>query len=188
MGNRRAWRCRTDGRRVEERGIADVQLVGASGVNPSARATRQAPPPSAWRWFRRSMTPRLHDSRRRACRRCRDSFTRLAARYLGQPGSTGAAWIRRGPSTGNRDVATADLRFRRNEQIRLEIPTAAAAGGRRACWIAAASHSCRSAAALRDDSGSGGRPPSLRWRPRPGDYVIEISEGERRTLAAWVVQ
>src|SRR5438132_1095306 len=39
------------------------------------------------------------------------------------PRATGAIWIRRGQSTGNRDVATADLRFRRSEQVRVEIPT-----------------------------------------------------------------
>jgi len=39
------------------------------------------------------------------------------------PDSTGALFVRRGQSTGNRDVPTADLRFRRIEQIRVEIPT-----------------------------------------------------------------
>ena len=39
------------------------------------------------------------------------------------PGSIGALFIRRGPATGNKEVPTADLRFRRNEQIRVEIPT-----------------------------------------------------------------
>src|SRR5439155_4224420 len=43
------------------------------------------------------------------------------------PGSVGALLARRGPSTINRDVPTADLRFRRNEQIRIELPTAQSA-------------------------------------------------------------
>src|SRR5205814_5498168 len=34
------------------------------------------------------------------------------------PEAMGALFVRRGASTGNRDVPTADLRFRRNEQIR----------------------------------------------------------------------
>src|SRR5206468_534915 len=43
------------------------------------------------------------------------------------PSSTGALFVRRGVSTGNRDVPTADLRFRRSEQIRVEIPAASGA-------------------------------------------------------------
>ncbi len=39
------------------------------------------------------------------------------------PEATGALFVRRGASTGNREVPTADLRFRRSEQIRVEIPT-----------------------------------------------------------------
>ena len=39
------------------------------------------------------------------------------------PVSVGALLSRRGPSTINRDVPTADLRFRRTEQIRIELPT-----------------------------------------------------------------
>ena len=40
--------------------------------------------------------------------------------------SFGALFVRRGQSTGNKDVPTADLRFRRNEQVRVEIPTSSA--------------------------------------------------------------
>jgi hypothetical protein len=40
------------------------------------------------------------------------------------PEAVGALFVRRGASTGNKDVPTADLRFRRNEQVRVEIPTA----------------------------------------------------------------
>ena len=51
------------------------------------------------------------------------------------PGSTGALFVRRGPATGNRELPTADLRFRRSEQVRVEIPGEAqgsAAGGNQA--------------------------------------------------------
>ena len=40
--------------------------------------------------------------------------------------ASGAVFIRRGPSTGNKDMPTADLRFRRSERIRVEVPSAAA--------------------------------------------------------------
>ncbi len=39
------------------------------------------------------------------------------------PEAIGALFVRRGASTGNKEVPTADLRFRRNEQVRVEIPT-----------------------------------------------------------------
>src|SRR5204862_3862301 len=38
--------------------------------------------------------------------------------------ASGAVFIRRGPATGNREMPTADLRFRRSEQLRVEIPAA----------------------------------------------------------------
>jgi VWFA-related protein len=39
------------------------------------------------------------------------------------PDATGGLFVRRGPATGNRETPTADLRFRRNEQLRVELPT-----------------------------------------------------------------
>ena len=38
------------------------------------------------------------------------------------PGGTGAVYYKRGQSTGNREVATADLRFRRSDRLRIELP------------------------------------------------------------------
>jgi hypothetical protein len=46
----------------------------------------------------------------------------LPVAVLASGSSSGAVVSRRGPSTANRDVPTADLRFRRNEQLRVEIP------------------------------------------------------------------
>jgi len=38
------------------------------------------------------------------------------------PGALGAIYIRRGPSSGNKEVVTADLRYRRSDRIRVEVP------------------------------------------------------------------
>jgi hypothetical protein len=38
------------------------------------------------------------------------------------PEGSGALYFRRGQTTGNREVATADLRFRRSDQLRIELP------------------------------------------------------------------
>src|SRR5204862_8126277 len=37
--------------------------------------------------------------------------------------ASGAVFIRRGPSTGNKEMPTADLRFRRSERLRVEVPS-----------------------------------------------------------------
>jgi VWFA-related protein len=42
------------------------------------------------------------------------------------PAPTGAMFLRRGPTTGNRDTPTADLRFRRTEHLAVEVPAPSA--------------------------------------------------------------
>jgi len=104
------------------------------------------------------------------------------------PGSAGALFVRRGPTTGNKEVPTADLRFRRSESIRLEIPTTAeAAGGARLLDRTGKPLAVPVAAAVRDDAdGSRWLTAQLALAPlAPGDYVIEIANGERRMLSAF---
>ena len=98
------------------------------------------------------------------------------------PDSMGALFIRRGPTSANREVPTADLRFRRNEQVRVEIPTATSdpvmarlldrTGKQLAVPVTAA---------VRDDSdGSRWHTAQLALAPlAPGDYAIEITTGSR---------
>jgi VWFA-related protein len=104
--------------------------------------------------------------------------------------SFGALFLRRGQSTGNRDVPTADLRFRRTEQIRVEIPTVSSdAPSARLLDRAGKPLAVPVAAAMRDDNdGSRWCTAQLALTPlAPGDYVIELSEGIKRTLAAFRV-
>jgi hypothetical protein len=104
------------------------------------------------------------------------------------PGAAGALFIRRGPSTANKEVPTADLRFRRSESIRLEIPTTAgAAGAARLLDRTGKPLAVPVAAALRDDAdGSRWLTAQLALAPlAPGDYVIEIASGERRMLSGF---
>jgi hypothetical protein len=104
------------------------------------------------------------------------------------PGSAGALFIRRGPTTGNKEVPTADLRFRRSESIRLEIPTSAdAAGTARLLDRTGKPLAVPVVAAIRDDpDGSRWQTAQLALAPlAPGDYVIEIASGERRMLSAF---
>jgi VWFA-related protein len=104
------------------------------------------------------------------------------------PDSFGAIFIRRGPSTGNKDVPTADLRFRRSDQVRVEMPTASSdpvtarlldRGGKPLAVPVTA--------ALRDDGdGSRWRTAQLALAPLGvGDYVIEIASGAQRMLSSF---
>ncbi|MBZ5559711.1 MAG: VWA domain-containing protein [Acidobacteriia bacterium] len=104
--------------------------------------------------------------------------------------SFGALFVRRGQSTGNKDVPTADLRFRRNEQVRVEVPaTSSDAATARLLDRAGRPLAVPVTAATRDD-GDG-----LRWHTAqlalaplaPGDYVIEVASGDKRTLSAFRV-
>ena len=104
------------------------------------------------------------------------------------PGSAGALFIRRGPTTGNKEVPTADLRFRRSESVRLEIPTSAeAAGTARLLDRTGKPLAVPVATAIRDDAdGSRWQTAQLALAPlAPGDYVIEIANGERKLLSAF---
>jgi len=93
------------------------------------------------------------------------------------PDSTGAILIRHGPSTGNKDVPTADARFRRSDQIRAEVP-APVSGPFTARLLDRVGKllTVPVAAAEREDpDGSQWRTAQLALSPlAAGDYVIEI--------------
>lgn len=105
------------------------------------------------------------------------------------PSATGAVFIRRGPQTGNREMATADLRFRRTEQLRVEVPTADTS------WSARLLDRTGKAMAIpvtigrrADADGPSWLTAQLALAPLAvGDYLIELSAegGARRTLLAF---
>jgi hypothetical protein len=110
------------------------------------------------------------------------------------PDAAGALFTRRGPTTGNKELATADPRFRRGEQLRVDVPAPASS-------VPAARLLDRSGkplavpvtATVRDET-DGSRWHVVRLSLAPlamGDYVIEIAQSEgagrerRRTLVAF---
>jgi VWFA-related protein len=106
------------------------------------------------------------------------------------PQTAGALFVRRGPTTGNRDVPTADLRFRRSEQVRVEIPASdATAVTARLLDRTGKALNVPVTTAVRDD------PDGSRWQTAqvalaplaPGDYVIEMSWGGNRAISAFRV-
>jgi hypothetical protein len=90
----------------------------------------------------------------------------------------------------NRDAPTADLRFRRSEQIRVEIPIASA-GPLTARLLDRTGKplAVPVTAAVRDDAdGSRWATAQLALAPlAPADYVIELSSGDRRMISAFRV-
>ena len=106
------------------------------------------------------------------------------------PEPTGALWVRRGPATANKEVPTADLRFRRSEQLRVEIPAASGDQPTARLLDRAGNPLNVPVAAARRDEADGSRwlTASLALAPlAPGDYVVEIASGERRSIAAFRV-
>jgi VWFA-related protein len=111
------------------------------------------------------------------------------------PDASGAVLMRRGLNTGNRDVPTADRRFRRNEQLRVEIPVIANTAPRaRLLDRAGKALAVPVTAGQREDAdGSRWVTAQLALAPlAPSDYIVEITAGgaggaapEKRTLVAF---
>ena len=106
------------------------------------------------------------------------------------PDASGAVFLRRGPVTGNKDVATSDLRFRRSEQLRVDVPSPSdAAGAARPLDRTGKPLNVPVTATVRDDAdGSRWQVAQLPLAPlAPSDYVIEMSAGGTRTLLGFRV-
>jgi hypothetical protein len=111
------------------------------------------------------------------------------------PDGSGALFFRRGPITGNQEVATADPRFRRSETLRVLVPAApgATSAGARLLDRTGKALAIRVALSAVDE------PDGSRWLAAQaalaplgaGDYLIEIAGtldgAERRTLVAFRV-
>jgi hypothetical protein len=101
--------------------------------------------------------------------------------------SSGAVFFRRGLSTGNKDAPTADLRFRRSERLRVEVPSTADVAVARLLDRTGKPLAVPVAAATRTDAdGSRWATGELLLSPlAPADYVVEISVSGTRTMVAF---
>jgi VWFA-related protein len=104
------------------------------------------------------------------------------------PTASGAVFMRRGPTTANKDVPTADVRFRRNERVRVEVPsTADVTSARLLDKTGKPIPAIPVTSSTRTDADGG------KWVAAevvlaplaPGDYIVEVVAGETRTLAAF---
>jgi VWFA-related protein len=102
--------------------------------------------------------------------------------------ASGAVFIRRGPMTGNKEMPTADLRFRRSERVRVEVPSAAdVTTARQLDRTGKPLGAVPVTASTRTDAdGTRWATGELLLAPLgPGDYVVEVVAGDTRTLAAF---
>ncbi len=106
------------------------------------------------------------------------------------PHATSAIFYRRGAATANKEVPTADLRFRRSDRLRVEVPTPAAdAVTARLLDRAGSPMPIPVTGTIRDDAdGSRWQSAEVALAPlAPGDYLVELTAGTNRTLAAFRV-
>jgi VWFA-related protein len=176
---------------------ADLQLVGAAGAT---LASAHVAVPSGARTFRTVFTPAdpLAPGDYSVRIRARGAASSMASSEVTRfslpapPAAAGAIFVRRGPTTGNRDVPTADLRFRRSEQLRVEIPAPEGTATARLLDRKGKPLSVPVTAALREDAdGSRWQTAQVVLAPlAAGDYVIELAAGgdgaqRSRVLAAF---
>jgi VWFA-related protein len=103
------------------------------------------------------------------------------------PDASEAIFVRRGQNSGNRDQPTADLRFRRNEQLRVELPAPEGEVTARLLDRTGKPLPVVVSAGIREDA-DGGRWLTGQLALAPlaaGDYIIELAIGSTRTLTAF---
>ncbi|HEX7137561.1 MAG TPA: VWA domain-containing protein, partial [Vicinamibacterales bacterium] len=106
------------------------------------------------------------------------------------PAVSGSLLFRKGPFTGLKEVPTADLRFRRSEQMRIEIPAPASGSAGSARLLdrnGKVMTGVPLSVALRDDQdGSRWATTQVPLTPLgPGDYIVEMSVGAEKTLTSF---
>jgi VWFA-related protein len=173
-------------------GQADALLVDAAGKTAATARAQIAPGSSSIRLALSSTGLTAGDYqlqiRTKGAQAVSAASDTLRITLSAAPRATGAIFFRRGATTGNREIPTADLRFRRSDRLRVEVPTAAGTavaarlldrnGGALAIPVTAT---------IRDDAdGSRWQSAEVALAPlAPGDYLIEFTSGSDRTLEAF---
>ena len=177
-------------------GDVDALLIDAAGNTAGAgRASVTAGAASARLTIApRGLSPGSYELRVRARGAGATSASNESVRVVvpESPGGSGAVFFRRGPATGNREVATADVRFRRSETLRVMAPVSPGtmpAGARLLDRTGKALAIPVAVSAVDEPDGSRWLAAQAALAPlSAGDYLIEISgisgSAERRTLVA----
>jgi VWFA-related protein len=185
---------------VGELGTADTWRLGAEADVTLTReeetlATAHATVPAGARTFRVTLTPQERltpgdyslSVHTRATSMLATSGDLLPLPLPAPPDVYGSLIVRRGPFTGLKEVPTADLRFRRSEQMRIEVPAPGSSTPLTSARLLDRNGKAMAvpvATAFRDD-GEGVRWVTAQVPLTPlgvGDYIVEIAIGDTRTL------
>ncbi len=164
-------------------GEADLLLIDPSGNTAgSARATIAAGAASTRIAISpRALPPGSYDLRVRARGASASAASNESTRIVvpASPEGAGAVLFRRGPTTGNREAPTADLRFRRSDTLRILLPASSSTnlGGTRLLDRTGKALGVPVEASMVEES------DASRWISAqaalaplaPGDYLLEVS-------------
>jgi len=179
-------------------GDVDVLLIDGSGNTAGAGRASLAPGTASARVTitPRGLAPGTYDLQVRSKSAATSRASTDSARVtVTDAEGGGALFFRRGPGTGNQEIATADARFRRNETLRIATPASASTAPAAARLLDRTGKALAVPVALSTLNESDGS----RWLAAqaslaplgPGDYLIEIAGtsggSERRTLVAFRV-
>jgi VWFA-related protein len=172
----------------------DVMLVGKGGETLDAR---KVDVPPGTRHFAAAFAPPAglepgdYTVNVRARGRALDVgpiMASLSVSLRAAPMASDAVLVRRGVTTGNREVRTADVRFRRTEQVGIDLPSTAGDSAKaRLLGRNGQPLPLPVTVAVRDD------PDGSRWQTArvslaplaPGDYVLEMTSGSERKLVGF---
>jgi VWFA-related protein len=184
---------------VGELSAADTWRMGAEAEitltkEDTTLATAHATVPAGARTFRVALAPTEHlapgdysvNVHTRATSMLATSGDLLPLPLPAAPEVYGSLIVRRGPFTGLKEVPTADLRFRRSEQMRIEVPVAASSGEASARLLDRTGKpmAVPIATARRDDA-DGSRWVTAQVPLTPlaaGDYIAEVAIDGVKTL------
>ena len=175
-------------------GDADVMVMDATGTTVASAHVQIAPGSISLRVVLTSaaLPPGEYDVRLREKGTGSASPSTVSTKLTiaAAPAGTGSILFRRGPTTGNRELPTTDLRFRRTERLRVDAPsTGATAAARLLDRLGKPLPIPVGATVFVDADGTGWMTAQLALAPLAvGDYVIElIPDGDesRRRLSAF---
>ena len=172
----------------------DVMLVGKGGETLDAR---KVDVPAGTRHFAAAFAPPAglepgdYTVNVRARGRALDVgpiTASLSVSLRAAPMASDAVLVRRGVTTGSREVRTADVRFRRTEQVGIDLPsTSTEPAQARLLGRNGQPLALPVVVAIRDD------PDGSRWQTArvslaplaPGDYVLEMTSGSEKKLVGF---
>ncbi len=177
---------------------ADASLIDASGatVASSRLAIQPGSPSVQWTVGPRALPAGDYELRVRARSASSGSTANDSLRVTIPATADGAGFLvfKRGPATANREVATADLRFRRSDTLRVAVPASdTSEASARLLDRTGKMLQVPVATSMREETdGSRSRSATLALAPlAAGDYLIELiasqTTGTARTLIAFRV-